>query len=147
MYGLRETIVFFNKVRRRMRFGRLSRMPMVLLRVEWRGDLVECDWLMREGDPWDVDVPTCIAEENLTRQALEDALSLRDVIFHAFPAVTRAHLRMFRTVTAEQPQLTMFGIVDRFDRDVPNVSSVVMKAKMCGFRFSLSRGVLGTILE
>lgn len=147
MYGLREMLCFFDKIRSRMRFGRLSRMPMVLLRVEWKGDLVECDWLMREGDPWDADVPARIAEQNVTRQALEDAMNLRDIIFHAFPAVTSAHLRMFRGVTAEQHRLTMSGIMDRFDRDVSNVPSVVMKAKMCGFRFSLSRGVLETILE
>ena len=87
---------FLGRVRRRLRFGALSREPLLLLRFEWKGDSVECDWLMRPPDPWDKDLPEHLAKENQTLQALRDALSLREVIFESFPAVINAELRMFR---------------------------------------------------
>ena len=73
---------FLSKARRALRFGKFSRLPVHLLRLEWKGDAIECDWLMRPADPWDLDIPARVAEEQLTLQALRDAISLRDIVFH-----------------------------------------------------------------
>ena len=138
---------FFTRVRNRMRYGELSRMPLVLLRVEWKGDLVECDWLMRESDPWDRDLPAHQAEEHLTSQALKDALDLREIVFQSFPAVTRANLRMFRGISEDQRQLKMAGTLDRSDDITTQARSLAMRAKLCGFHFNLTRGALETLIE
>ena len=86
---------FLGRVRGKLRAGAFSREPLLLLRFEWKGDSVECDWLMRPADPWDRDLPAHVARENRTLQALRDALSLREAVFDSFPAVTTAELRMF----------------------------------------------------
>jgi len=130
------------RVRRRMRFGEFSREPLRLLRLEWKGDSVECDWLMRPADPWDVDLPKRLAEEHQTLQALRDALSLRDVVFQSFPGVNSAELRMFREGADHCPELMMTGSVNRSNEIYPRVASVAMRAMLCGFRFSMARGVL-----
>jgi len=130
------------KVRRRLRFGEFSREPLRLLRLEWKGDSVECDWMMRPADPWDIDLPAHLAEEHQTLQALRDALRLRDVVFESFPNVNSAELRMFRAGTDECPELMMTGSVNRTNEAYPRVASVAMRAMLCGFRFTLAGGVL-----
>lgn len=120
----------------------LSREPLLLLRVEWKGDWVECDWLMRPPDQWDKDLPAHLAEENQTLQALRDALSLRQVIFESFPAVINAKLRVFRADGEHRLELVMTGKVSR-DNDVfERVASLAMRAKLCGFHFMLNAGVM-----
>lgn len=142
MKELHEAAQFLSKARRRMRFGEFSREPLQLLRLEWRGDSVDCDWLMRAADPWDQDLPARVAEEHRTLQALRDALSLRDNIFDAFPRVNRAELRMFRSNGDHQAELLMTGSVLRNNEICPRVPSVAMRALLCGFRFTLAGGVL-----
>jgi len=133
---------FLGRVRRRLRFGALSREPLLLLRFEWKGDSVECDWLMRPFDPWDKDLPVHLAKENRTLQALRDALSLRKVIFESFPAVINAELRMFRADAQHRLELMMTGKVNRHDDVFERVTSVAMRAKLCGFNFTLEAGEL-----
>lgn len=125
-----------------MRAGEFSREPVQLLRIEWRGDSVECDWLMRPPDSWDVDLPPHMARENQTLQALRDALTLRNTIFKWFPSVVKAELRMFRLDADQQLELMMTGSVARTNEVFERVASVVMRAKLCGFHFNLSAGVL-----
>lgn len=137
---------FLRLARRHARSGELSREPLVLLRVEWKGDSVECDWLMRPVDPWDRDLPEHLARENQTLQALRDALRLRDMIFRSFPAVATAHLRMFRPSQDHRLELVLAGWVNRTDEILHRVPSVVMRAKLCGFRFIIADGSLRGML-
>ena len=131
---------FLGSVRRRLRYGALSRDPLLLLRFEWKGDSVECDWLMRPPDPWDKDLPAHLATENQTLQALRDALSLREVIFESFPAVVNAELRMFRADAEHRLELVLTGNVNRNSDAFERVASVAMRAKLCGFHFTLEAG-------
>jgi hypothetical protein len=133
---------FLGRVRRRLRFGAFSREPLLLLRFEWKGDSVECDWLMRPSDPWDKDLPPHVARENQTLQALKDALSLREAIFASFPAVIKADLRMFRADAGHRLELVLTGSVNRSNEVFERVASVVMRAKLCGFQFRLEAGEL-----
>jgi hypothetical protein len=135
-----EIAQFLRRTRRRMKSGELSREPLQLLRVEWKGDLVECDWLMRPVDPWDIYIPAQLATENQTLQALRDALELRKIIFRSFPAVSLARLRMFRADENHCLELVMTGNVNRWDEEFHRVPSVMMRAKMCGFRFTVAEG-------
>lgn len=147
MKELQHAADFLVKVRRKLRFGALSREPMLLLRFEWRGDTVECDWLMRPPDPWDKYVPEHLAKENQALQALRDAMSLRAVIFRSFPAVINAELRMFRADSDHRLELMMTGSVNRFNDVLERVASVAMRAKLCGFRFNLNAGVMESKTE
>lgn len=123
-----------------MRQGELSREPLTLLRFEWRGDFVECDWLMRPPDRWDKDLPERVTRAHQTLQAFRDALSLRALILDSFPAVTEAELRMFRSDRNHQLEMVMSGRVSRSNEVFHRVSSLAMRAKLCGFHFVLSNG-------
>ncbi|MGB6743208.1 MAG: hypothetical protein WBE38_06070 [Terracidiphilus sp.] len=145
---MRELVLaadFLGRVRRRLRYGALSREPLLLLRFEWKGDSVECDWLMRPLDSWDKDLPVHLAKENQTLQALRDALSLREVIFESFPAVINAELRMFRADAEHRLELVMTGKVNRHNDVFERVASVAMRAKLCGFHFTLEAGEMESL--
>jgi hypothetical protein len=142
MMSLQKTGMFLRKARKKMRIGELSREPATLLRIEWRDDCVECDWLMRPSDRWDVDLPLHLAKENETLQSLRDALTLRKMIFNSFPSVMRAELRMFRVDSKGELEVMMTGRVARTNEVVERVASVVMRARLCGFQFNLASGVL-----
>jgi hypothetical protein len=132
---------FVMKARRKMRQGELSREPLTVLRFEWKKDFIECDWLMRPADCWDRDLPEHMAREHQTLQALRDALSLRALILESFPAVMNADLRMFRIDQHHGLELMMTGRVSRSNEVIHRVSSLAMRAKLCGFQFVLSDGV------
>lgn len=142
MKTLIETADFLRQARKRLRFGDLSREPLVLLRVEWKSDSVECDWLMRPVDPWDKDLPPHLARENQTLQSLRDALQLREIVFRCFPAVCIAHLRMFRASEDHRLELVMTGSVTRSNEILHRVASIAMRARLCGFRFNVANGGL-----
>ena len=142
MRALTETAKFLRQARRGMRSGDLSREPLLLLRVEWKCDSVECDWLMRPIDPWDRYLPQHLARENQTLQSLRDALQLREIIFRCFPAVSIAHLRMFRADENHRLELVMTGSVTRTNETLHRVASLAMRARLCGFSFNLDNGAL-----
>jgi hypothetical protein len=146
MRELMETADFLGRARRLMRSGAYSREPLMLLRVEWKGDLVECDWLMRSVDPWDRDLPSHLAGENQTLQALRDALNLREIVFRSFPAVVNADLRMFRASDAHRLELVMKGSTSRTNEVFYRVASVAMRAKLCGFHFTLAEGGMKSLI-
>ena len=133
---------FVRRSRRQMRSGELSRESLQVLRVEWKGDSVECDWLMRPVDPFDRFVPPRLATENQTLQALRDALKLREMVLKSFPTAGSANLRMFRCDETHRLELVMTGNVNRWDAELHRVPSLMMRAKMCGFRFSVAEGTL-----
>jgi hypothetical protein len=138
---IRDAARFVMKARRQMRQGELSREPFTVLRFEWKNDLIECDWLMRPADRWDKYLPEHIVREHETLQALRDALSLRALILESFPAVMNAELRMFRIDQNHHLELMMTGCVSRSNEVIHRVSSLAMRAKLCGFQFVLSDGV------
>ncbi len=142
MMSIRDAARFVRRAHQKMRTGEFSREPVKLLRIEWTADSVECDWLMRPSDLWDVDLPPHLARENQTLQALRDALTLRNTIFKWFPSVVKAELRMFRIDANQQLELMMTGSVARTNEVFERVASVVMRARLCGFQFNLSAGVL-----
>jgi hypothetical protein len=131
---------FVKQVRSKLRRGELSREPVKLLRLEWTPEALECDWLMRPSDPWDAYIPSHRARENETSQALKDALALKKMLFRAFPAAEKATLRMFRMDAEQQLELVMTGTVARNDQFYERVPSMAMRAKLCGFRFTLAHG-------
>lgn len=143
MKTLLDAADFLCRARRKMRFGEFSREPLKLLRLEWKCNALECDWLMRPADSWDVDLPAPLIDENQTLQALRDALNLRNIIFDSFPEVDSAELRVFRIGVDSSPELVMSGSVIRTNEIFERVASIVMRARLCGFRFTPDEGSLG----
>ena len=127
---------------REMRFGELSRAPLRLLRVEWRGDAAECDWLARPADEWDRDLPRQVSGETVSEQALRDAIAVRELLFHALPGVDVASLRAFRQAAGGSPELIITGAATRGEEVPRNISSTAMRAKLLGFQFWLEDGFL-----
>jgi hypothetical protein len=142
MKPILDTIEFFHAIRSQMRFGEFSRLPIRLRRFQIEDDLAECDLYMRAPDPWDIHLPLRIQQEHLTEQALRDAMKIRELIFHGFPQVQRAGLRMFREAENSVSELMMVGDVERETYGLRSVASIVMRARLYGFRFSLAGGAL-----
>lgn len=142
MNPIRDSAAFVRGALKNLRTSELSREPLKLLRLEWVPECVECDWLMRPADKWDADLPPRLARENQTLQALRDALDLRRMIFGCFPSVMNAELRMYRDTGGDELELMMTGSVSRTNEVLERVASVVMRARLCGFHFTLASGVL-----
>jgi len=136
---------FGRALRRQMRFGELSRAPLRLLRIEWRGDRAECDWLARPADEWDRDVSRTVSAGNESEQALRDAIALRELLFDALPDVETATLRVFRQSAQGSRDLIITGTVNRIEEIPQNVSSVAMQAKLLGFQFWFEEGILESL--
>jgi hypothetical protein len=141
MKWLWEASDFVRKVRLRMRFGEMSRLPLRLVRLELRHETAVCEWVARANDPWDSDLPIAVAEQNQALQALQDAITVREFLFATLPEVSSANFRVYRTAEGEPVELIIAGTVTREDEPQPMVRSLVMRAKLCGLRFSLSDGV------
>src|SRR5581483_195388 len=73
-----EMADFVRRLSRQLLFGKFSRAPLKLMRFEWRGEMAECEWMIRPPDPWDSDLPDEAARRNQTLQALCDALVIRE---------------------------------------------------------------------
>ncbi len=131
---------FLRKIRTQLRFGERSRAPLRLLRLELRDDMAECEWLARANDPWDVDLPPAVQEENELFQALRDALTVRKFLFASLPEIRCAMFKVYRQVVQKSPELIITGTVSREDEPPPRIASLVMQAKLCGLRFNLSDG-------
>lgn len=139
-----EAAKFLRGVRKKMRFGEMSREPLRLLRLEvnGEGETARCDWVLRAADLWDHDLPEEVRERSQTVQALIDALGMRKLLFQTFPDIRSAQVRVFRKLPEGEPELIMTGAVTREDEAPPRIPSIVMRAQLCGFRFSLTDGVL-----
>jgi hypothetical protein len=133
---------FARAMHRQMRFGELSRAPLQLLRLEWRGDFAECDWMARPADEWDRDLPRQVSDGNFSEQALRDAMAIRELLFDALPGVATASLRVFRQSAAGAHDLIITGTVARGEQISRNVSSTAMRAKLLGFQFWFQDGFL-----
>src|SRR5580700_375148 len=96
MRALWELGDFVRAMRREMRFGELSRAPLRLLSLEWRGDSAKCEWMARPEDVWDADISRPVRDRKVAEQALQDAVAVRDLLFSAFPDLASANLRVYR---------------------------------------------------
>jgi hypothetical protein len=133
---------FFLRLRIQLRFGRLSRAPLRLLRLEWSGDHVNCDWLARPPDEWDEGLPQCVGDNNQSLQALEDAIQMRELLFCVLNDISSATFRVYRQLAANPHELIIVGTVVRSEPVRWWVDSVTMRAKLCGLQFSLDNGRL-----
>jgi hypothetical protein len=140
---------FLRKWRMEMRFGKLSRAPLRLLRLEVKSQVAECEWMARAADPWDADLPPGTGERNASQQALEDSLAVREMLFAAMPDISSAVFRVYRAVegaeTGAEAELIIVGTVERDEEVAGNIRSLTMRAKLFGFRFWMDNGVLGTL--
>jgi hypothetical protein len=125
-----------------MRFGELSRAPLRLLRLKVQGDAAECDWMSRPADEWDRDIPRRVSGANVSTQALQDAIIVRDLLFCALPGIDTASLRVFRGSIAGDHELIIIGTVTRKRQCSRYVVSVAMRAKLLGLQFWLEDGIL-----
>jgi len=133
---------FARAMHRQMRFGELSRAPLQLLRLEWRGDFAECDLMARPADEWDRDLPRQVSDANVSEQALRDAIAVRELLFNALPGVDTASLRVFRQSAGGARDLIITGTVARGEEVPRNVPSTAMRAKLLGFQFWFQDGFL-----
>jgi hypothetical protein len=149
MKALWEASEFVHKLRGRLRFGKLSRAPLKLLRFEVRGEVAKCEWMARPADAWDADFPRGFGERNASAQALEDSLAVREMLFAAMPGVSSAVFRVYRAVEAAaagaEADLIIVGTVERDEQVAGNVRSLAMRAQLFGFRFWMDNGVLGSL--
>lgn len=132
---------FVRRVRLQMRFGYLSRSHLELLRLELRGREAECEWIVRSNDPWDCDLPLQSQRLHQTEQALRDAIWLREVLFASLPEIDVAVTKAFRA-TEGGLELIISGVLEKNDVVAPKIASLVMRAKLFGFRFWLEGGSL-----
>jgi len=130
------------RLRLQLRYGRLSRAPLRLLRLEWRGDHVDCDWIARQHDDFDEGLPGRGAEGNESLQALEDAIIVRELLFTTLRDVSSARFRVYRESGDAPRELIIAGTVTRSERFLYRVHSLAMRAKLCGFEFFLNEGRL-----
>ena len=75
-------------------------------------------------------------------QALEDAIVVRELLFYALHDISSATFRVYRQVADEPAELIITGTVTKPEPLRWNIQSLVMRAKLCGFRFCLNDGKL-----
>src|SRR5882762_1433943 len=88
--------LFVRAIRIQMRFGDLTRAPLRMLRFQITGNVVECDWLARSADPWDVSLRPDVGKRHASLQALRDAVNVQSLLFCTLPDVYAAYLRTYR---------------------------------------------------
>ncbi|HWT66433.1 MAG TPA: hypothetical protein VN151_09995 [Terracidiphilus sp.] len=136
---------FLGSVRDQLRFGELSRAPLQLIRFHMEGDTVECDWIARGPDPWDRHVSRRVQLRHSTLQTLADAIRVRTLVFNAIPGAETAYFRVYREVADRAPELILTGCAQRNDNLAREVHSLVMRAKVLGFKFRLEGDMLSRI--
>ncbi len=136
---------FLRGVSVQLRFGELSRAPLHLLRFQIEADTVECDWIARAPDPWDVDLKPSVRHRHTSLQTLKDAIDVRTLVFSLHPEVETAALRVFRESLSQSRELIIAGNAQRNDNSSRGIHSLTMRAKILGFRFNLDGDVLKRI--
>jgi hypothetical protein len=143
--GLMESLCaageFVRALRVKLRFGELTRSPLRLLRLQVTETDVECDLMARRADHWDAGLARKVREKNEARQALQDAIEVRALLFKTLPGLDRGALRIYRE-TQSGRELIATGRVERRDRVARSVRSLAMRAKLLGFQFNFEDDVL-----
>jgi hypothetical protein len=142
MTEILEAGSFMRRVRSLLRVGEFSRERLNIMRIEVKKNEAECEWLTRPPDVWDLGLPVHVGERNFAQQALQDALSMRELLFDTFTNVRCAELRAYKQRENDVPELVLTGTVYRNDEEPARTVSTAMRAKLLGFRFSLTDGVL-----
>lgn len=133
---------FLQELRRTLQYGELSRAPLRLLRFQISDGIAECDWMARSPDPWDAGLPSQIQQEHETLQAIRDAIDIRAFLFDAFPNLETANLNAYRESVNFTPEIIIAGSVHRNDQSARSIHSIVMRAKVLGFRFRMEGAAL-----
>lgn len=128
---------FLRDIRFQLRYGELSRAPLKILRFQLVAETVECDWMARTPDPWDIDLSTGIQKQHALLQTLKDAMSIRVLLFDAFPDVESANVRVFRESANYTPETILIGYLHRGDPSARGEHSIIMRAKILGFHFRI----------
>lgn|SRR5580698_6453720 len=129
-------------LRIQMRFGELTRAPLKLIRLLVLDDVVECDWLARPPDPWDSDLKRSIQQRHVSIQTLRDAIDVRALVFEVMPKVQTANFRVYREASDYSRETIILACTQRNDHASRDVHSLVMRAKVLGFRFDLEGDTL-----
>ena len=136
---------FVQGLRFQMRFGELSRAPIRLIRLQMVDKVVECEWMARSLDPWDVDLSQNVQQMHASLQSLRDAIDVRALLFDLMPQMETAYLRAYRESQSFERELIIEGCAQRNDHAARNVHSLVMRAKILGFRFDIKGNALLSI--
>jgi hypothetical protein len=148
-YGLFDQLTrashFLRDIRYRLRHGELSRAPLKMLRFQVTESTAECDWMARPADPWDVDLPASVRLRHASLQAIKDAISVRALLFEAFPKAESAEVRVFRETEDFTREMVISGYLHRNDNTGRHVNSIIMRAKVLGFRFRMEGEILRKI--
>ena len=132
---------FLSKFKTELRFGRLSRSRLHLERLLVREELVECDCIARDPDPWDLDLARDVGRRHAALQALRDAIDVRALLFASLPA-RNARLRFYRDSHTKSRELIIVGNLRSSGGARRHVHSLAMRAKLIGLCFDLDNGVL-----
>ena len=136
---------FLHGLQVKMRFGKLTRAPIRLIRLQVCDEVVECDWLARAPDPWDVDLPRSVQQRHVSLQALRDAIDVRALLFSIMPRAETAYFRVYRESPDYTREIIITGCTHRNDHTSRDVHSLAMRARVLGFRFNLEGDKLRTI--
>lgn len=136
---------FLRGLRVQMRFGELSRAPLRLVRLQMEDRAVECDWLVRSPDRWDADLSQHVQQKHASLQSLRDAIDVRALLFDLMPQLETACLRAYRESGDCERELIIEGYAQRNHHAARNVHSLVMRAKILGFRFDIEGNALRSI--
>ena len=142
-----DVSLFCQRLRVQMRFGKLTRAPLQMVRLQLKESVAECDWLARLPDPWDDGLKPPIGQRHASMQALRDAVDVRSLLFYLLPDIDAAYLRIYRRRSSFAPDLVIAGHVHRVAPSFRRVHSIAMRAKLLGFRFSLQNEVLIRLKE
>jgi len=136
---------FLRGIRVQMRFGELSRAPLRLLRLHIHDEVIECDWLARSADPWDAELSRNVRQRHTLLQTLRDAIDVRTLLFDLMPQMETVYLRAYRESSDYEQELIIEGCAQRNDHAARNVHSLVMRARILGFRFDIEGNALRSI--
>jgi hypothetical protein len=104
--------------------------------------MIECDWIARPQDAWDVDLPPRVGRRHASLQALRDAIDVRALLFQSLPHVNAAYLQIYRESPSKGREMIVTGYMQRNDNSARGIHSLAMRAKVLGFQFRLEDGVL-----
>ena len=101
--------------------------------------------MARSPDPWDADLSRSVQQRHASIQTLRDAIDVRALLFDLMPQMETLYLRTYRRCSDHERELIIEGYAQRNDHAARNVHSLVMRAKILGFRFDIDGNALRNI--